>query len=144
MNNSTALPRGMQLQWGWIFGSVIVAFAALMGLHYLYITFYSHVLHPDRDMAFLQQHVRRSGPWFAMLVGGPLLYALCRWVGQQLRADIQFNCLAIGILFVSLSTMLLVMSDDLGWRAQLAHASVLLGAYLGGRSARKQTAQDGE
>ncbi len=142
MHNSTTLPRGKHLQWGWIFGAALLSLAALMALHYAYLTFYSHVLHPDRDMAFLQQHVRSSGPWFVLVTGAPLLFAVCRFVGRSVRSEVMYNCLAIGLAIISISTVMLVMADDLGWRALLSHASILLGSYLGGRSAQKTIAAE--
>ena len=137
MSRTRTQPAPLNLQWGWVFGSAIAGLALLMALHYVYITFYSHVLHPERDMAFFMDHVRYSGPYFVMIAGAPVMFLLCLLAGRFIRTDIVANCLLMAVVMTAISTIMLVMSDDLRLVTVPAHAALFLGAYLGGALAKK-------
>jgi hypothetical protein len=89
-------------------GGSLLAHAALIAAAIAWVAIYSYLIAPDKDVSAYQAHARQSGPWVSLVVGMPLFYFLCRWIGRQAPARARATIWALLAIYLALDLTLLV------------------------------------
>lgn len=78
--------RRAQIPWrlvGWGVGTWWSAHAALILGHVALVFLYSITVAPDRPPAEYSAFAERSGPWFSIVLGGPVFYVLGKILAKR-------------------------------------------------------------
>ncbi|MDX6613319.1 MAG: hypothetical protein QOD75_2505 [Blastocatellia bacterium] len=129
--------------WLWIIPSAIAVMIINVAIHILYIVAYSYVINPGHDAAFYQAHAQVSAPYSSIVVGIPLMFLACRWIGRKFAARFVITAaLLVWLVYFLIDMTVFLFAGELSSRlALLVIISVLTklaAAYLGGLAARKQ------
>lgn len=135
----TTTPRN---RWLLIVPAALVVLIGNVGMHLLYMVAYSYLIKPGQDMAHYQAHAQFSGPYSSIIVGFPLMFLVCRWIGKKFAAASSVTAaLLIWLVYFLIDMTAVVFAGGLGGLALLlviSHATKFAAAYLGGLAARKQ------
>lgn len=97
---------------------------------------------PGENAAHYQAHARLSAPYSSIVVGMPLLYLVCRWIGMRFHASSSLTAaLLVWLVYFLIDITVLAFAGELGRMALvfvISFATKLAAAYLGGLAARKQ------
>jgi hypothetical protein len=108
---------------------------------FAWVAIYSHLINPGEELAYYQNYAQFASPIVSVVMGIPLWFFACRWVGRKagFRA-VAMSVWAWVILFViDLPLNFLVETTTYSWSMVAAsHSTKLLAAYLGGRAALKR------
>ena len=107
---------------------------------------YSYVINPGQDAAYYQAHARVSAPYSSIVVGMPLMFLACRWIGRKFAARFAIiAALLVWLVYFLIDLTVLLLAGELASRLALffiiSVATKLAAAYLGGLAARKQAAE---
>ena len=113
-----------------------------VGIHILYMVVYSYLINPGQDAAYYQAHAGVSAPYSSIVVGMPLMFLVCRWVGKKFAARFRITAaLLVWLVYFLIDITALVFAGELGRLALLfviSFVTKFAAAYLGGLFARKQ------
>ena len=73
-------------RWVWIIPAAIAVMITNVAIHILYMVAYSYVINPGHDAAYYQAHALVSAPYSSIVVGMPLMFLACRWIGRKFAA----------------------------------------------------------
>ena len=129
-------------RWLWIIPAAIAVMVTNVAIHILYMVVYSYLINPGENAAHYQAHARLSAPYSSIVVGMPLLYLVCRWIGMRFHASSSLTAaLLVWLVYFLIDITVLAFAGELGRMALLfviSFATKLAAAYLGGIAARKQ------
>ena len=133
-------------RWVWIIPAAIAVMIVNVALHILYVVAYSYVINPGQDAAYYQAHARVSAPYSSIVVGMPLMFLACRWVGRKFAARFAVTAaLLVWLVYFLIDLTVLLLAGELSSRLALlfiiSFATKSAAAYLGGLAARKQAAE---
>ena len=130
------------IRWGAAFGGFLLAEVALFASAFAWVAIYSYLIHPGETPEFYQRYAQVASPWVSLVVGTPLFYFLCRWIGSQVPARALATAMTVFGLCV-LADLALVSSMGapspriLGFMAA-SHLLKFLASYLGALSATRK------
>jgi hypothetical protein len=133
--------QGDRIPWGWVVGTAVGLEVALIVLAVAWVAIYSYLIHPGEEPAYYQNYAQKSSPVVAVVLGMPLWYFACRWVGRKAGTRAVAMCVwAWFILFlIELPLYLLSELQAYDWMmVAISHSTKLIAAYLGGRAALKR------
>src|SRR5215210_3508203 len=129
-------------RWVWIIPAAIAVMIANVAIHILYMVAYSYIINPGQDTAHYQAHAKLSAPYSSIVVGMPLMFLVCRWVGKKFAARFSVTAaLLVWLVYFLIDITVLVFAGEIGKLALLfviSFATKVAAAYLGGLAARKQ------
>ena len=129
-------------RWLLILPVVIAVLILNVGIHILYMVVYSYVINPGQDTEHYQSHAGVSAPYSSIVVGMPLMFLACRWVGGKFSARFSVTAaLLVWVVYFLIDITVLVFAGELRRLALLFAISFVTkfaAAYLGGHAARKQ------
>jgi len=129
-------------RWVWIIPAAITVLVANVVIHILYMVAYSYLINPGQDAAHYQAHANLSAPYSSILIGMPLMFLVCRWVGRRFAARLSVTAaLLVWLVYFLIDISVLVFAGELSRVAVLfviSFVTKLAAAYLGGLAARKQ------
>ncbi len=129
-------------RWLWIIPAAIIVLVLNVGIHILYMVAYSYVINPGQDAAHYQAHAQVSAPYSSIVVGMPLMFLVCRWVGRRFAARFSVPAaLLVWLAYWLIDVTVLVFAGELHRLALLfviSFVTKFAAAYLGGLGARKQ------
>ena len=133
-------------RWVWIIPSAIAVMIINVAIHILYMVAYSYVIDPGQDTAHYQAHARVSAPYSSIVVGMPLMFLACRWIGRKFAARFVITAaLLVWLVYFLIDITVLMFAGELSKLALvlviLSIATKFAAAYLGGLAARKQVAE---
>jgi hypothetical protein len=135
----TSTPKS---RWLLIVPAAIVVLIGNVGIHILYMVIYSYLINPGRDMAHYQAHAEFSAPYSSIVVGFPLMFLVCRWVGKKFAAESSVTAaLLICLVYFLIDMTVVVLAGGFGGLVLIlviSHATKFVAAYFGGLAARKQ------
>ncbi len=128
-------------RWVWIVPVAIAVLLTNVAIHILYMVAYSYLINPGQDAAHYQAHAKLSAPYSSIIVGMPLMFLACRWIGGKFAARFSLTAaLLVWLVYVLLDIIVLVFAGELGRMALLfviSFVTKLAAEYLGGLAARK-------
>ena len=133
-------------RWVWIIPAALAVMILNVAIHILYMVAYSYIINPGHDAAHYQAHARVSAPYSSIVVGMPLMFLACRWIGRKFAARFVITAaLLVWLVYVLIDLTVLLLAGELSSRLALlfviSSATKLAAAYLGGLAARKQVAE---
>jgi len=129
-------------RWLLIVPAAVAVLIVNVGIHILYMVIYSYLLNPGQDAAHYQAHAELSAPYSSIVVGMPLMFLVCRWVGGKFAAQLSITAaLFVWLVYFLIDITVLVFAGEI-FRLLLlfiiSFVTKLAAAYLGGLAARKQ------
>jgi hypothetical protein len=128
-------------RWVWIIPATIAVMISNVAIHVLYMVAYSYVIDPGHDAAHYQAHARVSAPYSSIVVGMPLMFLACRWIGRKFAARFVITAALLVWLVYFLIDLTVVMFAGAISRLALvfiiSFVTKLAAAYFGGLAARK-------
>ena len=133
-------------RWVWIIPAAIAVLIANVAIHILYMVVYSFVINPGQDPAHYQAHAQASGPYSSIVVGMPLMFLACRWIGRKFAARFVItSALLVWLVYFLIDITAVLFAGELFQARMVFDCSSLVtklaAAYLGGLAARKQIAE---
>jgi hypothetical protein len=132
-------------RWVWIIPAAIAVMITNVAIHILYMVAYSYVINPGQDAAHYQAHAGVSAPYSSIVVGMPLMFLACRWIGRKFAARYVITAaLLVWLVYFLIDLTALLFAGVLSGAALffiISFVTKLGAAYLGGLAARKQVAE---
>ena len=130
-------------RWLWIVPTAIAVMIANVGIFILYMVAYSYLINPGQNEAHYQAHAQFSGPYSSIVVGIPLMFLGCRWIGKKFASESSVTAaLLVWLVYFLVDLTVILFSGALGGRLALlvviSFATKFAAAYFGGLAARKQ------
>lgn len=129
-------------RWLLIVPAAIIVLIGNVGIHILCMVVYSYLIDPGQDMAHYQAHAKLSAPYSSIVVGIPLMFLVCRWMGKKFTAGSSVTAaLLIWLVYFLIDLTVVVFAGGLGGLASffvISYATKFAAAYFGGLAARKQ------
>ncbi|HEV7241104.1 MAG TPA: hypothetical protein VGQ36_17860 [Thermoanaerobaculia bacterium] len=126
-----------EIRWGMALCGFLAAEVVLIAAAFAWVAIYSYLLHPGESPAFYQQYALRSSPWVSLVMGFPVFYLVCRWIGSRSPSRAWPTAMGVfGIyLLVDLPLTLLGGDNPIVTPLYLAVNVLLkfLGCHFGGR-----------
>lgn len=134
-------------RWLWIVPAAVIVLIGNVGIHILYMVAYSYLINPGQDVAHYQAHAQLSAPYSSIVVGIPLMFLVCRWIGKKFAAGFSVTAaLLIWLVYFLIDITVVVFAGGLGGLALffvISCATKFAAAYFGGLTARKQVVAEG-
>ena len=128
-------------RWVWIIPAAIAVMIINVAIHILYMVAYSYVINPGHDAAYYQAHARVSAPYSSIVVGMPLMFLACRWIGRKFAARFVITAaLLVWLVYFLIDITVLMFAGELFRLALvfiISFVTKLAAAYFGGLAARK-------
>ncbi len=132
-------------RWVWIIPAAIAVLIINVAIHILYMVAYSYLINPGQDTAHYQAYAKLSAPYSSIVVGMPLMFLVCRWIGRKFAARFSVTvALLIWLVYFLIDITVLVFAGEIGRFALffvISFATKFAAAYLGGLAARKQVVE---
>jgi len=133
-------------RWVWIVPTAITVMIINVAIHILYMVAYSYVINPGHDAAYYQAHAQVSAPYSSIVVGMPLMFLACRWIGRKFAARFVITAaLLVWLVYFLIDITVVLLAAELSSRLALillvSFVTKFAAAYLGGLAARKQVAE---
>lgn len=129
-------------RWVLIIPAAIAVLVANVAIHILYMVAYSYLINPGQDEAHYQAHAKLSAPYSSIVIGMPVMFLVCRWIGRRFASRFSVTAaLLVWLLYFLIDITVLVLAGELGRLALhfvISFVTKLAAAYLGGLAARKQ------
>src|ERR687896_2083330 len=129
-------------RWVWIIPAAIAVLVTNVAIHILYMVAYYHIINPGQDVAHYHAHAELSAPYSSIVIGMPLMFLVCRWIGRRFEARLSVTAaLFVWLVYFLIDITVLVFAGEIGRLALLfviSFVTKLAAAYLGGLAARKQ------
>ena len=72
-----------EIRWGVALAGALAAVVVLIAAAFAWVAIYSYLLHPGESPAFYQQYAMSASPWVSLVMGFPVFYLVCRWIGSR-------------------------------------------------------------
>ena len=129
-------------RWVWIIPTAIAVMIVNVAIHILYMVAYSYVIDPGQDEAHYQAYAMLSAPYSSIIVGMPLMFFACRWIGKKFEARLSLTAaLLVWLVYFLIDITAIIFAGELFRMALLftiSFATKLAAAYFGGLAARKR------
>ena len=82
---------------------------------------YSYLINPGQDAAHYQAHAELSAPYSSIVIGMPLMFLVCRWIGRRFEARHSVTAaLCVWLMYFLIDIIVLVFAESLaGWHCSL-------------------------
>ncbi|HSR70313.1 MAG TPA: hypothetical protein VLU25_20455 [Acidobacteriota bacterium] len=134
--------RLSEIRWGRLLLAALGIEALLLLGHFLYMVVYSYALQPGQDLAHYQEHAQRSGPYFVILAGVPVGFALTRAFLRKLSSQAALATgagILLALLIIDLG-LHAILSLPIPPIAPVAWAAKWMGIILATRSVMRRDA----
>lgn len=132
--------QGDRIPWGWVVGTAVGLEVAMIVLAVAWVAIYSYLIHPGEEPAYYQNYAQKSSPVVSVVLGMPLWYFVCRWVGRKAGTRAVAMCVWAWIILFLMELPLYLMAELTAYNWMMVAISLstkLVAAYLGGRAALK-------
>jgi hypothetical protein len=136
--------REGRIPWGWVVATAIGIEAALIISAFAWVAIYSLLIHPGEDNAYYQNYAKSASPIVSIVVGFPIWFFTCRWVGRKAGTRAVAMCLWAWLVLFFVDLPLNFFSEDRAYSFTIfaiAHFSRLPAVYFGGRAALKRISE---
>jgi hypothetical protein len=132
--------KGDHIPWGWVAITAVGLVVAVTLSAFVWVGIYSYLIHPGEDLPYYQNYAQFSSPIVSVVVGIPVWFFACRWVGRKAGTRAVAMCLSAWLIVpvVDIPLSLLSQATAYDWTmVAISDSTKLLAAYLGGRAALK-------
>ena len=134
------------IRWGWVALTVVGLEIALILSAVAWVTIYSYLIDPGHDLTYYQNHAQFASPIVSVVVGIPLLFFACRWVGRKSGTRAVAMSLWVWFILFIIDVLLLLLGGPtayIGAMMAISHATKLPAAYFGGKAALRDVLNPG-
>lgn len=134
--------KGDRIRWGWVVITAVALVFAVTLAAFVWVGIYSYLIHPGEELSYYQNYAQFASPIVSVVVGIPLWFLACRWVGRKAGTRAVAMCLAVWAVvpLIDIPLSLLAHATPYLWAmVAISDSTKLLAAYLGGRAALKWT-----
>jgi hypothetical protein len=132
--------KGDDIPWGWVAVTAVGLEVAVTLSAFVWVGIYSYLIHPGEQLPYYENYARFASPIVSVVVGIPVWFFACRWVGRRAGARGVFMCLWAWFIVpvIDMPLSILGQAKAYDWvMVALSDSTKLLAAYLGGRAALK-------
>ena len=132
--------KGDHIRWGWVVITAVGLVVAVTLAAFVWVGIYSYLIHPGEDLSYYQNYAQFSSPIVSVVVGIPVWFFACRWVGRKAGTRAVAMCLSAWLIvpLIDIPLSLLAQATAYDWaKVAISDSTKLLAAYLGGRAALK-------
>jgi hypothetical protein len=120
--------RFSEVRWGRAVGGALACEIVLVPAAVAWVTIYSYLIHPGEQLPFYERYAQVASPWVSLLLGGPVFYAVCRWLARTRPTAI---ALFAAYLLIEAPIMLSTPNPSVTpWFLALNYGIKLLGCIL--------------
>ena len=127
------------IRWAAALGGTLLALVVLVAAAFAWVAIYSYLVHPGESPAFYQRYAVRASPWVSLVMGFPVFYLVCRWIGSRSPSRAWPTAMGIFAIYLLIDLPLTLFGGDNPSVTPLYLIVNLLlkflGAHFGGRSA---------
>lgn len=127
------------IRWGAALGGALAAVVVLVAAAFAWVAIYSLLLHPGESRAFYQQYAMSASPWVSLVMGFPVFYLVCRWIGSRSPSRAWPTAMGLFAIYLLLDLPLTLLGGDNPTITPLFLAVnfllKFLACHFGGRSA---------
>ena len=135
---ATAIDSGMRRAAA-IAAAFVATLAVLVAAAFVWVWIYSEFIHPGGDAAYYQAYARVASPVVAVVLAGPVFYAMAVLMRHFGSAATAMALSVVGLNLLTDAASLLAFDVDLGFNlgmSLLAAIAKVTGAWLGARPRR--------
>ena len=132
-----------QVRWGFVLAGVLVAEATLVAAAFGWVAIYSHLIHPGEAVTFYREYANTASPFVALILGFPVFYMTCRWIGSRAPSQALPTAIAVfgAYCLIELPIVLSAANAALpAWFLAISFPTKFLGCYMGGKYAMREEA----
>ena len=132
--------KGDHIPWGWVAITAVGLEVAVMLAAFAWVGIYSYLIHPGEELSYYQNYAQFASPIVSVVVGIPVWFLACRWLGRKAGTRAVAMCLTAWLIVpvVDIPLSLLAQATAYNWAmVAISDSTKLLAAYLGGRAALK-------
>jgi hypothetical protein len=132
--------KGDHIPWGWVVFTALALVVAATLAAFAWVGIYSYLIHPGEEFAYYQNYAQFASPIVSVVVGIPLWFFACRWLGRKAGIRAVACCLSAWCIapLIDIPLSLFAEATAYGWTmVAISDSTKLLAAYLGGRAALK-------
>ena len=132
--------KGDRIRWGRVVITAVGLVFAVTLAAFVWVGIYSSLIHPGEEFSYYQNYAQFASPIVSVVVGIPLWFLACRWVGRKAGTRAVAMCLAVWAIvpIIDIPLSLLAQATAYQWTmVAISDSTKLLAAYLGGRAALK-------
>lgn len=132
--------KGDHIPWGWVAITAVGLEVAVTLAAFAWVGIYSYLIHPGEGLPYYQNYAQFASPIVSVVMGIPLWFFACRWVGRKAGTRAVAMCLTAWFIvpIVDIPLSLLGKATAYNWAmVAISEATKLLAAYLGGMAALK-------
>ena len=132
--------KGDHIPWGWAAITAIGLEVAVTLSAFVWVGIYSYLIHPGEKLPYYQNYARFASPIVSVVVGIPVWFFACRWVGRKAGTRAVAMCLSAWLIvpLIDMPLMILGQAKAYVWTMlAISESTKLVAAYLGGRAALK-------
>ena len=127
------------VRWGPAVLGVLIAEIAMIAAAFGWVAIYSYFLNPGKPVEVYQRYALVASPWVSLVVGPPIFYLICRWIGSWSPSRAWTTAMGTFAIYLLVDLALVLFGGDnppVTFLYLVAnYVAKFLGCHLGGRSA---------
>ncbi len=125
----------ISIRWGLALAAALLAQITLIVISVICVAMYSYAIHTGETPEFYSAFAMASGPWVSLVAGGPVFFAIARWIRRRATSAALGTAMAMAGFYLAIEVIAL-----LSWPANPAATLPLMivgyllklaGAWLG-------------
>ena len=132
--------KGDHIPWGWVAITAVGLVVAVTLAAFVWVGIYGYLIHPGEELSYYQNYAQFASPIVSVVVGIPVWFFACRWVGRKAGTRAVAMCLSAWLIvpLIDIPLGILAQAKAYDWAMiAISDSTKLLAAYLGGRAALK-------
>jgi hypothetical protein len=132
--------KGDHIPWGWAAITAVGLEVAVTLSAFVWVGIYSYLIHPGEELPYYQNHAQFASPIVSVVVGIPVWFFACRWVGRKAGTRAVAMCLSAWLIvpLIDMPLGILGQAKAYDWTmVAISESTKLVAAYLGARAALK-------
>ena len=132
--------KGDHIPWGWVAITAVGLVVAVTLAAFVWVGIYAYLIHPGEDNSYYQNYAQFASPIVSVVVGIPVWFFACRWIGRKAGNRAVAMCLSVWLIvpLIDIPLSVLAQATAYDWaKVAISDSTKLLAAYLGGRAALK-------
>jgi hypothetical protein len=132
--------KGHHIPWGWVAITAVGLEVAVTLAALIWVGIYSYLIHPGQQLPHYENYARFASPIVSVVVGIPVWFFACRWVGRKAGTCAVTMCLSAWLIVpvIDIPLSLPGQAKAYDWAmVAISDSTKLIAAYLGGKAALK-------
>jgi hypothetical protein len=132
--------KGDHIPWGWVAITAVGLEVAVTLSAFVWVGIYSYLIHPGEQLTYYENYARFASPIVSVVVGIPVWFFACRWVGRKAGTRAVAMCLSAWLIVpvIDMPLSILGQAKAYDWAmVAISESTKLVAAYLGARAALK-------